>query len=324
MTVHKQAGGRGARDRFATWMAGASVLAVAISSIALISSSGAASAGEQTANVEVSICHRTASAANPYNVLTVSGSSVADVATALTNGHGDHLGPVFSTSLPEGTQWGDIIPAYGDFPGINVGATDWIARGCQPPEPTVYTGGATVSDTVQICTAADATVTISYTSGPVTRTSTESQAAADAAAQAAAQAAADADLAAQLATYPGYTSGACVVTPPPTPPPTTPPTTPPSTPAASAPATVAPAIVETPTPTPTPTEVAVPLPATVEEPEPETVAVPLPATVPVPTSVPAGDGSSVQQSSLLPMGLLIAGLMGLLGTAVARFRRQGR
>ena len=82
----------------------------------------------------------------------------------------------------------------------------------------------------------------------------------------------------------------------PTPTPTTPPTTPPSTPA---PATVAPVL-------------------------PETVAVPMPATVTVPTSVPAGDGSSAQQSSLLPVGLLVAGLIGLLGSAVARVRRQTR
>jgi len=101
-------------------------------------------------------------------------------------------------------------------------------------------------------------------------------------------------------------------------------TTPPSTPAPATVAPVLPATVETatPTPTPTPTEVAVPLPATVEE--PETVAVPMPATVTVPTSVPAGDGSSAQQSSLLPVGLLVAGLIGLLGSAVVRVRCQTR
>ncbi|HAN71907.1 MAG TPA: hypothetical protein DCQ36_10040, partial [Actinobacteria bacterium] len=57
--------------------------------------------------------------------------------------------------------------------------------------------------------AEDETVTISYTSGPVTRTSTQSQAAADAAAQAAAEAAAAADRATKLAAYPEYTPGAC-------------------------------------------------------------------------------------------------------------------
>ncbi len=213
----------------------------------------------------------------------------------------------------------DLDSQLENYPGYTKGA-------CKGP--TVYTGEATVSDTVQICTAAGSTVTISYTSGLVTRTSRESQEAADAAALTAAQAAAQADLAEQLTAYPEYTTGACTPpTTPPTPPSTTPPTTPPSTPAASAPATVAPvlpATVETatPTPTPTPTEVVVPLPATVEE--PETGAVPMPATVPVPTSVPAGDGSSAQRSSLVPWGLLVAGLIGLVGSAVARVRRQTR
>ncbi len=72
-----------------------------------------------------------------------------------------------------------------------------------------YTGEATVSGDLAICTVDNVDVTIEYSSGLVTETSTESQEAADAAAQAAAEAAADADLSGQLAGYPGYTEGVC-------------------------------------------------------------------------------------------------------------------
>ena len=345
----------------------------------------------------MTICHATSSRTNPYNQITVNGSSINEVANALANGHGDHTGPVFSVDLPQHTDWGDIIPAFGSFPGINTGSTDWIANGCRAPGPVTYTGEATVSGSMDICTvdlvdvtvsysatetatstqsqaAADAAaqasaeaaaaadlaaqleqypdytegvcpavetftgeatvsgstpictadgadVTVSYTSGLVTRTSTESQEAAGAAAQAAAETAAAEALATELAGYPGYTEGVCPVTPPPTEPPTTPPTTPttPTEPETVAP--VLPATVEEPVEeTAEPETVAPVLPATVEE--PETVAVPLPATVQTPASIPAGDGSSSPQVPSGAVALMGVGLVGLGASTATLLRRR--
>lgn len=75
-----------------------------------------------------------------------------------------------------------------------------------------------------------------------------------------------------------------------------------------------------------PVEVAVPLPATVEEPQqPEAVAVPLPATVPVPASVPAGDGSSTTGTPAVAWMLVALGSAGLAAaTTRLRIRRRTR
>ena len=75
-----------------------------------------------TKNIKVTICHATASHDNPYVQEKVSGSSIDEVQNKLWNGHGDHTGPVFPATNEDG-KWGDIIPAFGDFPGINTGAS---------------------------------------------------------------------------------------------------------------------------------------------------------------------------------------------------------
>jgi cell division septation protein DedD len=84
---------------------------------------------------------------------------------------------------------------------------------------------------------------------------------------------------------------------------------------------VAPVLPATVEETVAPVQVAVPLPATVDE--PETVAVPMPATAKVPSSVPAGDGSTAPQVPRAAFALLLASLVGLGAAATALvIRRQ--
>jgi len=73
-------------------------------------------------DINVTICHATASQNNPYQQISPSVNSIVN-----PNGHGTHTGPVFFPDIEE--PWGDIIPPfeYGDnesFPGLN-----WDADG---------------------------------------------------------------------------------------------------------------------------------------------------------------------------------------------------
>jgi len=88
---------------------------------------------------KVTICHRTNSTSNPYNQLTVAESSVDGDGG---NDHYGHTGPLWNPSMPNGGEWGDIIPPV---PGVHDGL-NWSAlgkvywrQGCQggelPPVP---------------------------------------------------------------------------------------------------------------------------------------------------------------------------------------------
>lgn len=63
----------------------------------------------------VRICHRTSSRSNPYN------SNTVDQASILSQGHSGngHEGPVYDVFNDTQTEWGDIIPSFGEFPGYN-------------------------------------------------------------------------------------------------------------------------------------------------------------------------------------------------------------
>ncbi len=85
---------------------------------------------------KVTICHRTNSASNPYNQITVNTSAVDGRGNG--NHYVEHVGPVWRPSLPAGTKWGDIIPPIVDVhDGLNWGKRGqrlWRA-GCAPATP---------------------------------------------------------------------------------------------------------------------------------------------------------------------------------------------
>ena len=106
------------------WLA---LAAAATTTLAAVSSTGAALA-KKDSDEWVTICHRTNSTKNPYVVITVKESAV-DGINGKGEGQGDHYGqhtgPVWEPGMPNGGDWGDIIPPVaGAHGGLN-----WDARG---------------------------------------------------------------------------------------------------------------------------------------------------------------------------------------------------
>ena len=89
---------------------------------------------EVSVDEKVTICHRTNSPSNPYTLMTI------DVSSITKKGHDTHTGPVFTPGMTNQDTWGDIIPAFPGYPGMNAGSTDIIANGCVvptvPPSPS--------------------------------------------------------------------------------------------------------------------------------------------------------------------------------------------
>ena len=86
-------------------------------------------------NEKVTLCHRSSSADNPYQLITVAASAL--------NGHDGHTGPVFDPATNQsGDTWGDIIPAFDDYPGLNNSGSGAaiLANGCAVPAPPVDPG----------------------------------------------------------------------------------------------------------------------------------------------------------------------------------------
>lgn len=86
---------------------------------------------------KVTICHRTNSNVNPYNQISVDKNAAGRGQDA--GDHADkHQGPVWNPTLKDQKiKWGDIIPSYDNFAGLN-----WTTKGqeiyqnnCNPPEP---------------------------------------------------------------------------------------------------------------------------------------------------------------------------------------------
>lgn len=86
----------------------------------------AAPAPEADSDKKITLCHATSSQSNPYSLVTVSTS-------AALNGHGGHTGPLY----PQ-VGWGDVIPPFDDYPGMNWPAgAGLVADGCVvAPAPT--------------------------------------------------------------------------------------------------------------------------------------------------------------------------------------------
>lgn len=94
-----------------------------------------------TPSDKVRLCHATGSASNPYVSITVNTSGVDESRNEDFNGHGDHAG--------------DIIPPFGDYPGLNWAEGQGIwGNGCTvvvvtptptatPTETPTPTGSAT-------------------------------------------------------------------------------------------------------------------------------------------------------------------------------------
>jgi hypothetical protein len=107
---------------------------------------GATSAGASKKNDDgvhkVTICHRTGSNANPYNVITIDFSAANGGFGKGGNDHSHHDGPVWNPTLKaDHIKWGDIIPPFtydgGSFPGLNWAEGQAISEnGCAPVTTT--------------------------------------------------------------------------------------------------------------------------------------------------------------------------------------------
>jgi hypothetical protein len=109
--------------------------ALAVGGIAVVSASA------QANNDKVTLCHATSATTMPYVEITVDQSAVFNNGV-VPNGHGTHTGPIFpDTEQGPGnsTHWGDIIPPFGAYGGLNntTQGQAILANGCEiPPPPT--------------------------------------------------------------------------------------------------------------------------------------------------------------------------------------------
>ena len=124
------------------WLA---LIAASATVIAFSGSAGAALAAKDP-DEWVTICHRTNSTKNPYVQITVKRSAV-DGINGKGEGQGDHYGqhtgPVWNSAMPNGGDWGDIIPPVaGAHNGLN-----WDASGQAIYNAGCFTGSLTTAQT---------------------------------------------------------------------------------------------------------------------------------------------------------------------------------
>jgi hypothetical protein len=135
--VRAESEDKGMRRRLAIFsVIGATLAALAVGGIGVLS----ASAQNEP---QVTLCHATGAVNNPYVTITVDQSAVFNNGI-VPNGHGTHTGPIFP-DMAQGpgnsTFWGDIIPAFGAYPGLNVPAGQAILdNDCEIPGPPPTTG----------------------------------------------------------------------------------------------------------------------------------------------------------------------------------------
>ena len=111
-----------------------SLLAAAVA-VGLLAPVQAVAEGES-----ITLCHATGSVTNPYRLVTTDEASILREDSDGKPGHATHTGPVFdpainteSASGPDGkVEWGDIIPAFTGFAGLNVTeGLAWLGRSCE-------------------------------------------------------------------------------------------------------------------------------------------------------------------------------------------------
>jgi hypothetical protein len=122
------------RRRFAIFsVIGATLAALAVGGLGVLS----ASAGQGN-EPQVTLCHATGSTTNPYVTITVDQSAVFNNGV-VPNGHGTHTGPIFPDTAQgpgNSTFWGDIIPAFDGYGGLNVPEGQAILdNDCEIPGP---------------------------------------------------------------------------------------------------------------------------------------------------------------------------------------------
>lgn len=162
------------RGKSATSLAG--IAMILVGTITMVLGVGASVAGATKPNPDhkVTLCHRTASRSNPYVKITV------DVASVLhAHGHDSHNGPIFSTSLPLHTKWGDIIPPFDFGPGEQYAGKNWttdgqaiLANGCTAPGTTTTSSSSTTTSSTTSTTEPDSSTTTTSSSTTSTTSTT--------------------------------------------------------------------------------------------------------------------------------------------------------
>jgi hypothetical protein len=145
---------------------GATLAALAVGGIGVLSAS--AQGGNED---NVTLCHATDSATNPYVVITIDQNGIDNINTG-PNGHGTHTGPLVTSEAEaqalkdQHIQWGDIIPAFNiggvNFPGLNntPAGLAILANGCNfvtPVTPTTAPSTTAPSTTAPSTTAPSTT-----------------------------------------------------------------------------------------------------------------------------------------------------------------------
>lgn len=179
---------------------------------------------------KVTICHRTASAQNPYVMMTIDQNAVT------RRGHDTHTGGVFPAK-----PWGDIIPPFGTYPGLNWAAGAAILNSqCEVAgEEPIAAGLASASPSATASSSASASASSSASTSASASSSPSTSASASASVTPSASATASAS--------PSASASSSSATPSATTPTTAAPTTAPS-------ATTEPSNVPTPTETVPPTD----------------------------------------------------------------------
>ena len=128
-----------------TWSKKMAVAATMVAALVLALIAPMGSAGASGAD-KVRFCHATSSTSNPYVMITTDPESI------VFSAHQAHEGPIYDGVMLSG--WGDIIPPFGDFPGLN-----WDPNGGTAEEQCLGDGGTAPEGLVSVVKTADTSYT---------------------------------------------------------------------------------------------------------------------------------------------------------------------